>query len=110
MSQPELPATASRRELRKSVLRMQLELHRQEMRHEALVMLEPIRKVQNLRKTIGSGISGGQAPLWLTAGALLFTAVGGKRSGWRRALRLALIAVPLLRRKSTNAPAPTTES
>ncbi|KRW62178.1 hypothetical protein [Pseudomonas sp. TTU2014-080ASC] len=99
MNLPEVPAKASRRELRKSVLRMQLELHRQEMRHEALVMLEPLRKVQGLRSSIGSTLKAGPAPLWLTGGALLFTALGRKRRGWRQVLRLALIALPLLRRK-----------
>ncbi|WXL27361.1 hypothetical protein WG219_07875 [Ectopseudomonas mendocina] len=99
MKPTELPAKASRRELRKSVIRMQLELHRHEMRHEAIVMMEPLRKMQGLRGSIGNTLKGGPAPLWLTGGVLLFTALGRKRRGWRQVLRLALIALPLLRRK-----------
>lgn len=50
MNTHELPAKASRRELRKTLLRMRLEMHRQELRHETLVMLQPLRQAQHLRK------------------------------------------------------------
>ena len=65
MNMPEPPAKASRRELRKTLLRMRLEMHRQELRHESL---------------------------------LLMATVGIRRGHWRRWLRIALIAFPLLRR------------
>jgi hypothetical protein len=46
MSLTDLPAKASRRDLRKAMLRMRLEMHRQELRHETLVMLQPLRQAQ----------------------------------------------------------------
>ena len=41
MTLPTLPPGASRRQLRKAVLRMRLEMHRQEVRHEVLQISEP---------------------------------------------------------------------
>ncbi|NQD96838.1 hypothetical protein HP532_29695, partial [Pseudomonas sp. CrR25] len=38
------------------------------------------------------------APLWLAGGALLLASFGVRRGHWRRWLRLALLAFPLLRR------------
>ena len=34
MSLPELPKNASRQELRKTLIRLRMEMHRQEIRHE----------------------------------------------------------------------------
>ena len=39
---PTLPPGASRRELRKAVLRMRLEMHRQELRHEVLKVMQDL--------------------------------------------------------------------
>ncbi|WP_339510320.1 hypothetical protein [Pseudomonas sp. RL_15y_Pfl2_60] len=91
---PQLPVNASRRELRKAMLRMRLEMHRQELRHETLVMLEPLRKA----KSFGSQLRGGGSSLWITGGAVLLAGLGLKKSNWRRWIKIALIALPLLRR------------
>jgi len=94
MNLPELPAKASRSELRKAMLRLRLEMHRQELRHETLVMLQPLRQVQHWREQL----SNSNAPLWVAGGALLLATLGVRRGNWRRWLRVALIAFPLLRR------------
>ncbi|MFI8479300.1 hypothetical protein ACIGCM_01840 [Pseudomonas sp. NPDC078700] len=91
---PQLPINPSRRELRKAMLRMRLEMHRQELRHETLVMLEPLRKA----KSVGSQLSGGGASMWITGGAILLAGLGLKKSNWQRWIRIALITLPLLRR------------
>ncbi|MGX5219924.1 hypothetical protein [Pseudomonas sp. S9] len=91
---PPLPVNASRRELRKAMLRMRLEMHRQELRHETLVMLEPLRKA----KSFGGQLAGGGSSLWITGGAVLLAGLGLKKSNWRRWIKIALIALPLLRR------------
>lgn len=100
MTMPELPAKASRRELRKTLLRMRLEMHRQELRHEALVMLQPLRQAQHWRNNWREELGNNNAPLWVAGGALLLATIGIRRGQWRRWLRIALIAFPLLRRNA----------
>ncbi|SFO92220.1 hypothetical protein [Pseudomonas borbori] len=107
MSLPELPAKASRSELRKAMLRLRLEMHRQELRHETLVMLQPLRQAQYLGSHWREELSKSNAPLWVAGGALLLATLGVRRGNWRRWLRIALIAFPLLRRnppRETKAP------
>jgi hypothetical protein len=107
MSQAELPANASRKELRKTLLRMRLEMHRQELRHETLVMLQPLRQAQHFRDHWREELSDSNAPLWVAGGALLLATLGIRRGHWRRWVRIALIAFPLLRRhpqRSTDTP------
>ncbi|WP_372873558.1 hypothetical protein [Pseudomonas sp.] len=98
MSLPELPAKASRSELRKAMLRLRLEMHRQELRHETLVILQPLRQVQHFSSHWREQLSNSNAPLWVAGGALLLATLGVRRGNWRRWLRVALIAFPLLRR------------
>ncbi|SEE42067.1 hypothetical protein [Pseudomonas anguilliseptica] len=104
MTMPELPAKASRRELRKTLLRMRLQMHRQELRHETLVMLQPLRQAQHWRNNWREELSNSNAPLWVAGGALLLATVGIRRGHWRRWLRIALIAFPLLRRNPPRRP------
>nr|WP_313409176.1 hypothetical protein [Pseudomonas sp.] len=91
---PPLPPGASRRELRKAVLRMRLEMHRQELRHEILQITHPLQQVREY----GQRLRKGNAPFLLTGGALALAGLLGRKRGWRRWLRLALIVMPLLRR------------
>lgn len=112
MTMPQLPAKASRRELRKTLLRMRLQMHRQELRHETLVMLQPLRHAQHFREHWREELSNSNAPLWVAGGALALATLGIRRGHWRRWLRIALIAFPLLRRnppQPTDAPAETSE-
>ena len=94
MSVPEKPSHASRKELRQAVLRMRLEMHRQEIRREALQIAQPIKQLSN----IGSTLRQGSSSVLLTGGAMALAAMAGGRHGWRRWLRIALMAAPLLRR------------
>lgn len=48
MSQPELPTNASKLELRKALIKMRLELHRQQLRHETLLLAKPLHVAKNL--------------------------------------------------------------
>ncbi|MGG2400117.1 hypothetical protein ACJRW5_24565 [Pseudomonas sp. SH1-B] len=95
MTTPNLPAGASRRQLRKAVLRMRLEMHRQELRHEVLQISQPLQQVREY----GQRLRTGNAPFLLTGGALALAGLMGGKHGWRRWLRLALIVAPLLRRR-----------
>ncbi|CAE6941017.1 MULTISPECIES: hypothetical protein [Pseudomonas] len=95
MTLPTLPPGASRRQLRKAVLRMRLEMHRQEVRHEVLQISEPLQQVREYGKRLRTG----NAPLLLTGGVLALAGLLGGKRGWRRWARLALIVAPLLRRR-----------
>lgn len=97
MTPPNLPSHASRREMRKAMLRMRLEMRRQEIRHEALLLTQPMRQVREF----GIGLRSGTAPFWLTGGALVLTTLLRGKPGWRRWLRIALVLMPLLRRRDT---------
>lgn len=92
---PNMPPGASRREMRKAVLRMRLEMHRQELRHEMLQIGQPLQQVREY----GQRLRQGNAPFLLTGGALALVGLLGGKRGWRRWLRLALIVAPLLRHK-----------
>ena len=104
MNLPELPSNASRREMRIALVRMRLELNRQELRHEALVMLQPLRQAQDFGKHMREQLGKGSTPLWVAGGAVLLTTLAVKKTDWRRWLRLALIAFPLLRRNPPRQP------
>jgi hypothetical protein len=48
MNQPELPTNASKLELRKALVQMRLELHRQQLRHETLLLAKPLQEAKHL--------------------------------------------------------------
>lgn len=104
MNTLEPPAKASRRELRKTLLRMRLEMHRQELRHETLVMLQPLRQAQHWRAHWREEMGTSNAPIWVAGGALLLATLGLRQGQWRRWLRIALVAFPLLRRNPPRQP------
>ena len=101
---PNIPPGASRREMRKAVLRMRLEMHRQELRNELLQVAHPLQHVREY----GQRLRAGNAPFLLTGGALALAGLFGRKRGWRRWLRLALIVMPLLRRMQRESGRPPT--
>ena len=103
MSLPDLPSNASRRELRKAMLRMRLEMRRQEIRHEALLLMQPLRQARD----IGMNLRSSSAPLWFAGGTVALAGLLGGKRGWRRWLRIALVLAPLLRRRNSATPPPT---
>lgn len=104
MNLPELPANASRRDMRIALVRMRLELNRQELRHETLVMLQPLRQARQFGQHWKEHLGHGSTPLWVAGGAVLLTTLAVKKTDWRRWLRLALVAFPLLRRHPPRSP------
>lgn len=104
MNLPELPHNATRRDMRIALVRMRLELNRQELRHESLVMLQPLRQVQHFSQHWKESLSHGNTPLWVAGGAVLLTTLAVRKSDWRRWLRMALVAFPLLRRHPPRQP------
>lgn len=98
MSLPTLPHQGSRRELRKAVIRLRLELHRQELRHESLLLTRPLRQIQGLARELPDSLGIPHAPLWGLVGVGLLgflLARTGDAKHWtslgRRLYRLLLI-------------------
>jgi len=109
MNTPELPAKASRHQLRISMLRMRLEIRRQELRYEGLLLLQPVIKARNFTHNFREELHDSSSTLWMTGGALLLATLGVRNQNWRRWIRIAAIIVPLLKRNSqaSSARAPT---
>lgn len=100
MSLPELPDTRNPRELRKALLRLRMEMHRQEIRHESAQLLEPLRRVRGMGNSLQDGLGIKHAPLWGIGAvvALGFLTGKGVRAGnLARLLRLSTSVLPLLR-------------
>lgn len=92
MSLPELPRKASRRELRKALVRLRLEMHRQELRHETLQLTQPLRRARDL----GRQLNLPHAPLWGVAAVAALGFVAARKGALRRGLRLGALLYPLL--------------
>ncbi|MCV9919778.1 hypothetical protein OIU19_13345 [Pseudomonas sp. BT-42-2] len=100
MSLPELPNTRNPRELRKALLRLRLEMHRQEIRHESAQLLAPVRRLRGMGGSLQDGLGIKHAPLWGLGAvvALGFLTGKGARSGnLSRLARLGSSLIPLVR-------------
>ncbi|MDF3931046.1 hypothetical protein [Pseudomonas citronellolis] len=93
---PKLPANPSRRELRKAVLRLRLEVRRQQLRQESEQLLQPLRQARDLGLGFGQQLRGG-ASFWAAGGAAAAAALLlGRKRRLSRLLRLAVVLAPLL--------------
>jgi hypothetical protein len=103
MSLTEIPQTASRREMRKALIRLRMEMHRQEIRHESQQLMAPLNKVRNLGHSWQDGLGIKHAPLWGVAAVTLigfFTGKGAKGGGianLTRLVRLGAGLIPLIK-------------
>ena len=103
MSLPELPHNTSRREMRKALIRLRMEMHRQEIRHESQQLLVPLNKVRNLGQNWQDGLGIKHAPLWGVAAVTLMGFVTGKGakagsiSSVTRLVRLGAGLIPLIK-------------
>ncbi|CAI8826249.1 YqjK-like protein [Pseudomonas donghuensis] len=100
MSLPELPQSANRRELRKALVRLRLEMHRQEIRHESGHLLNPLTRLRAMGDSLQGGLGIKHAPLWGIGAVVLLGFLTGKgaRSGSvSRLVKLATSLIPLLK-------------
>ncbi|CAM3875268.1 hypothetical protein CCOS865_04966 [Pseudomonas reidholzensis] len=100
MSLPELPNTRNPRELRKALLRLRMEMHRQEIRHESSQLLEPVKRLRGMGGSLQDGLGIKHAPFWGLGAvvALGFLTGKGARSGnLSRLVRLGSSLMPLVR-------------
>ena len=64
MNLPEMPPKASRREMRKVLIRLRMEMHRQEIRHESQQLLQPLQKMRGMTSNWQETLGIKHAPLW----------------------------------------------
>ena len=103
MSITEIPKTTSRREMRKALIRLRMEMHRQEIRHESQQLMLPLNKVRNMGSNWQDSLGIKHAPLWGVAAVTLmgfFTGKGAKGGGigsLTRLVRLGAGLIPLIK-------------
>lgn len=96
MSQTELPANASKHELRKALIQMRMELHRQQLRHETLLVTKPLQNAHNLSQQWTAALGKNRTPILgaALAGVLALAFIQRKQLGsW---LSLGSTLAPLL--------------
>lgn len=100
---PQLPQTHNRRELRKALIRLRMEMHRQEIRHEAGQVLQPLHRMRGMSQNLQGGFGIKHAPLWGVAAVTLLGFITGKGAksggvgGLTRLIRLGTSLGPLIR-------------
>ncbi|MGH8390043.1 MAG: hypothetical protein ACRESJ_31980 [Pseudomonas sp.] len=104
MSLPELPANSSRTEMRKVLIRLRMEMHRQEIRHESAQLLQPLQRVRGMTHNLHDSLGIKHAPLWGVAAVTLIgflTGKGAKNGGGisslTRLIRLGTTLGPLIK-------------
>lgn len=99
MSLTEMPQNTSRREMRKALIRLRMEMHRQEIRHESQQLVLPLNKVRNMGQNWQDSLGIKHAPLWGVAAVTLmgfFTGKGAKGGGIGSLTRLARLGAGLI--------------
>lgn len=82
--------------MRKDLIRLRMEMHRQQLRYHAQPLANPVRQIKEMLSPDGSVRSARKTPLAL--GATLFLAVFGKRLGVvGRLARVGLAVYPIVR-------------
>lgn len=103
MSMTEIPQNTSRREMRKALIRLRMEMHRQEIRHESQQLMAPLHKMRNMRHNGACLMPRLSCQLWGVAAVTLmgfFTgkgAKGGSISSVTRLVRLGAGLIPLIK-------------
>ncbi|MNZ29580.1 hypothetical protein D3C78_468320 [compost metagenome] len=104
MNLPELPRNSSRTEMRKALIRLRMEMHRQEIRHESAQLLQPLKRVRGMTQNLQDGFGIKHAPLWGVAAVTLLgflTGKGAKNGGGlsslTRLIRLGSTLGPLIK-------------
>jgi hypothetical protein len=103
MSLPELPHNSSRAEMRKALIRLRMEMHRQEIRQESRQLLQPLQRVRGMTQNMQNGFGIKHAPLWGMAAVTLVGFLTGKGaksggvSGLTRLVQLGTSLGPLIK-------------
>lgn len=86
----------TRRSMRKDLVRLRMEMHRQQLKYHAQPLVHPLRQLKELVSSEGAARTSRKTPFAL--GATLFLALFGKRLGVVGKLaRVGLAAYPIIR-------------
>ncbi|MCY1398006.1 hypothetical protein D3C76_95360 [compost metagenome] len=99
MSLPQVPVTNNRRELRKALIRLRMEMHRQEIRHESRQVINPLHRVRAMASNLQGGLGIKHAPLWGMAAVVVLgflTGKGAKNAGSGNLTRLIGLGTSLI--------------
>ncbi|WP_277960996.1 hypothetical protein [Pseudomonas sp. RIT-To-2] len=103
MTAPNLPHNQSRREMRKALIRLRMEMHRQEIRHESGQLINPLNRLRGMGQSVQDGLGIKHAPLWGLAGVVLLGFLTGKGArsngvgGLTRLVRLGSSLMPVIK-------------
>lgn len=109
MNLPEMPKNASRRDMRKVLIRLRMEMHRQEIRHESQQLLQPLQKMRGMTTNWQENLGIKHAPLWGVGIVTLLGFLTGKGAkskgvgGMSRLIRLTTSLLPLIKLVIQNA-------
>jgi hypothetical protein len=85
----------TRAELRKAIIRLRLEMQRQQIRQEGELLMQPLRQARNLGQNFRSSLHG-STPLWGAGGAAALALLLGRKRRWIRFLRLGIALLPMI--------------
>lgn len=92
MSEPKSHQGSSRRELRKALIRLRMEMHRQEIRHESAHLLQPLQRFRGMRSNWKGALGLPQSPLWGVGVAAILGMFGGRATKTRRSGKTSKVA------------------
>ena len=86
----------TRAELRKAIVRLRLEMQRQQLRQEGELLLQPLKQARHVGQSLRGGLAG-NIPLWGAGGAAALALLFGRKRRWIRLLRLGIALAPVIR-------------
>ncbi|GLK88812.1 hypothetical protein [Pseudomonas turukhanskensis] len=86
----------TRQELRKQLVRLRMEMHRHELRHETHQLLQPLRQMRGSAKTWQGTLSSVHAPAWGMAAVTALGFFGAKTKKLSRWLKIGLSLYPVI--------------
>lgn len=103
MSTPDSPQTHNRRELRKALIRLRMEMHRQEIRHESTQLMRPLHRMRGMANDLPGSLGIKHAPLWGVGAVSLLGFLTGKGARSKRTgsvgrlIKLSASLMPIIR-------------
>ncbi|WP_296256303.1 MULTISPECIES: hypothetical protein [unclassified Pseudomonas] len=103
MSTPDSPQTHNRRELRKALIRLRMEMHRQEIRHESTQLMRPLHRMRGMAHDLPGSLGIKHAPLWGVGAVSLLGFLTGKGARSKRTgsvtrlVKLSASVMPIIR-------------
>jgi hypothetical protein len=106
MSEPKSHQGSTRRELRKALIRLRMEMHRQEIRHESAHLLQPLQRFRGMRSDWKGTLGIRHAPLWGVGVAAILGMFSGRATKNRHSgkastvgslVKLGITLLPLIK-------------